>query len=50
MWHEGEKEKCMQGLVGKPQGRRPRTRQLRYIDNIKIDLEESNGVGEHGLD
>jgi hypothetical protein len=22
----------------------------RYIDNIKIYLEERNGVGEHGLD
>jgi len=23
---------------------------LRYTDNIKIDLEERNRVGEHGLD
>jgi hypothetical protein len=41
-------ERCTQGLVGKPEGKRPLVRpKLRWEDNIKMDLQE---LGWHGLD
>jgi hypothetical protein len=41
-------ERCIQGLVGKPEGRRPLGRpRRRWEDNIKIDLRE---VGCGGAD
>ena len=45
----GGEEKCVQELVWKPEGKRPRGRpKLRWEDNIKTDLQE---VGwKHGLD
>ena len=37
----GGGEKCAQGLVGKPEGKRPLGRPRRiWEDNIKIDLQE----------
>jgi len=39
----------MQGLVGKPEGKRPLGRpRRRWEDNIKMDLQEVEW--EHGLD
>jgi hypothetical protein len=44
----GEEERCIQGLVGKPEGKRPLGRpRHRWEDNIKIDLQE---VGWGGMD
>jgi hypothetical protein len=44
----GEEEKCMQGLIGKPKGRRPLERtKRRREDNIKIYIRE---VGCGGKD
>jgi hypothetical protein len=45
----GGEERYIQGLMGKPEGRRPLGRpRRRWEDNIKMDLRE---VGwEHGLD
>jgi hypothetical protein len=37
----GGEEKCIQDLVGKPEGQRPLgRRRLRCEDNIKMDLQE----------
>ena len=39
---------CVQGLVEKPEGKRPlETRRRRWEDNIKMDLQE---VGYGGMD
>jgi len=47
----GEEEKCMQGLLGKPEIRRSRGRPThRWEDNIKMGLQEAGGGGRHGLD
>ena len=41
----GGGEKCAQGLVGKPEGKRPLGRpRRRWEDNIKMDLQELGGV------
>jgi hypothetical protein len=38
---QAEKERCIQGLVGKPKGRRPLGRpRCRWEDNIKMDLQK----------
>jgi hypothetical protein len=35
MWHVWEKEKCMQGFGGKPEGKRPlKITRYRWKDNI----------------
>ena len=40
----GGRERCAQGLVGKPEGKRPRRR---WEDNIEVDLEEvGRGCGD----
>jgi hypothetical protein len=37
----GEGERCLQGLVGRPEGKRPLGRsRRRWEDNIKLDLRE----------
>ena len=37
----GGRESCIQGLVGKPEGKRPRGRPgRRWEDNIKTDFQE----------
>ena len=46
----GGKEKCMQGLVGILKEGDHLQDRFRYIDNIKIDLEERNRLGEYGMD
>ena len=45
-------ERCVQGLVGKPEGNRPLGRSIRRLeDNIKMDLPGSGTWGGgHGLD
>jgi hypothetical protein len=44
----GGEERCIQDLVGKPEGRRPLGRpRRRWEDNIKMDLRE---VGWGGVD
>jgi len=44
----GGEERCIQGLVGKPEGKRPLGRpRHRWEDNIKMDLQE---VGCGGMD
>ena len=44
----GEEERCIQGLVGKPKGKRPHGKpSRRWQDNIKTDLHE---VGCGGMD
>ena len=44
----GGEERCIQGLVGKPEGKRPLGRpRRRWEDNIKMDLQE---VGYGGMD
>jgi hypothetical protein len=44
----GEMRNAYRLLVGKPEGRRPLRRQtLRWVDNIRMDLEE---VGWSGVD
>jgi len=44
----GGEERCIQGLVGKPKGKRPHGKpSLRWEDNIKTDLQE---VGCGGMD
>jgi hypothetical protein len=41
----GEKRNADGILVGKPEGKRPRGRpRYRWVDNIKIDLRERNGM------
>ena len=44
----GERERCAQGLVGKPEGKRPLGRPgRRWEDNIKMDLQEvGRGCGD----
>jgi len=51
MWREwGEKRNTCRVWWGNlKEGDHVRDR-LRYTDNIKIDLEERNRIGEHGLD
>jgi hypothetical protein len=45
MWHAWGGERCLQGLVGRPEGKRPLGRPRRKgEDNIKTDL------GETGID
>jgi len=49
--YEGDK-RCIQGFVGKPEGKRPFGRPaLRWKDNIKVDHEDLGweGVGYIGL-
>ena len=48
----GGQERCIQGLVEKPEGKRPLLRPGRRCgDNIKTDLHEVGGWGGgHGLD
>jgi hypothetical protein len=44
----GGEERCILGLVGKPEGKRPLGRpRRRWEDNIKMDLQE---VGCGGID
>jgi hypothetical protein len=44
----GVEERCVQGLVGKPEGKRPLGRpRRRWEDNIKMDSQE---VGCGGMD
>jgi hypothetical protein len=44
----GEEQKCMQGLVGKPEGKRPLGRGRReYEDNTKMGETE---IGRDGMD
>ena len=46
----GEEERRIQGLVGKPEGKRPLGRpRRRWEDNIKMDLQEV-ACGGYGLD
>ena len=46
----GGEERCIQGLVGKPEGKRPLGRpRRRWEDNIKMDLQEV-GCGGYGLE
>ena len=46
----GERRGAYRGLVGKPEGKRPRGRpRRRWEDNIKMDLQEV-GCGVYGLD
>ena len=46
----GREERCIQGLVGKPEGKRPLGRpRHRWEDNIKMDLQEVE-CGGYGLD
>jgi hypothetical protein len=41
VWHTWGGERCLQGLVGRPEGKRPlRRRRRRWEDNIKMDLRE----------
>jgi hypothetical protein len=41
MWDAGGGERCLQGLVGRSEGRRPLERpRRRWEDNIKIKLRE----------
>jgi hypothetical protein len=45
---DGSGERCVQGLVGKPEEKRPLGRpKHRWEDNIKMDLKE---VGCGGMD
>jgi len=45
-----EEEKCMQGLLGKPETKRPLGRPMhRWEDNIKNGSSRSR-MGGHGLD
>ena len=44
----GGEDRCIQGLVGKPEGKRPLERhKCRWEDNIKMDIQE---VGCGGMD
>ena len=44
----GEEERCIQGLVGQPEGKKPLGRpRRRWEDNIKTDLQE---MGCWGMD
>ena len=37
----GGEERCIQGMVGKPEGKRPLGRQrYRWEDNIKMDFQD----------
>jgi hypothetical protein len=39
MWHAWGGERCLQGLVGRPEGKRPEGRPRRRLEyNIKMDL------------
>ena len=41
----GRRERCAQGLVGNPEGKRPLGRpRSRWEDNIKMDLQEVGRV------
>ena len=43
----GGGERCAQGLVGKPEGKRPLGRpRRRWEENIKMDLQEVGGGGD----
>ena len=47
MCAHGEGERCAQGLVEKPEGKRPLRRpRRRWEDNIKMDLQEVGGGGD----
>jgi len=47
----GESKRCIQGLVGKPEGKRPLGRTRRTgEDNIKIDLQEVKCEGMDWID
>jgi len=42
--HMGEEREVYRVLVGKPEGRRPlRRRRRRWVDNIRMDLQEVGG-------
>ena len=47
----GGEQRCIQDLVGKPEGKRPlgRTRR-KWDDNIKMDLQEVGSEGTDGKD
>jgi hypothetical protein len=46
----GEKRNAYRLLVGKPEGKRPLGRPRRsWVDNIRMDLEEVDGVMWTGL-
>jgi hypothetical protein len=46
----GEKRNAYRLLVGKPEGRRPLGRpRHRWLDNIRMDLVEVDGVMQTGL-
>jgi hypothetical protein len=46
----GEKRNAYRLLVGKPKGKRPLGRpKRRWVDNIKMDLGEKDGVVRTGL-
>jgi hypothetical protein len=45
----GGQERCIQGLVGKTEGKRPLRRpRCRWDNNIKMDIQE--GAGNAGMD
>jgi len=46
----GEKERCIQGLVGKPKGKRALGKPRRRWDDIKMDLKEVGCRGMHWTD
>jgi hypothetical protein len=47
----GGEERCKEGLVGKPKGRKPLGRpKPRWEDNIKRDLREVGWRGIHWID
>jgi len=47
----GGEERCIQGLVGKPEGKRPLGRcRHRWEDNIKMELQEVGCGGMDGIE
>ena len=47
----GGEERCVQGLVGKSEGKKPLGRpRHRWEDNIKMDFQEVECVWGYGLD
>jgi hypothetical protein len=46
----GGKEKIMHALVGNLKEGDHLQERFRHTDNIKIDIEERNRVGEYGMD